>query len=90
MADGEWQELVDHFGGIEAGFNALAEDGSSGLNIVFGGYRAPNGKFGRIGALGGYWTSKEKSQELATGVNFDGYYGKIDFSDSLKVSAAFF
>ena len=85
--EGEWQNLIESLGGIDAGYDALIEGGESGMNFLLGGYRDINGKFGRIGAYGGYWTGNEKNEERALGVNFDGYYNKIDLSDSLKVSA---
>ena len=83
----EWRDLIESFGGPDTGYNALIEGGESGMNFLLGGYRDINGKFGRIGAYGGFWTGKEKNAQRALGVDFDGYYEKTDLSDSLKASA---
>ena len=88
-SDNDWQELMESFGGIDSCYEAFMEGGISGLNILLGGYRDVNGKFGRNGAYGGYWTGNEKNAEQALGLNFDGYYEKVDFSDSLNASAKY-
>ena len=51
----EWRGLIESFGGVDTGYDALLEGGESGMNLLLGGYRDINGKFGRIGAYGGYW-----------------------------------
>jgi uncharacterized protein (TIGR02145 family) len=82
----ERQSLIDSFGGMDDGYDALIEGGESGMNFLLAGYLDSNGKFGRVGAYGGYWTGAEKNEDRALGVNFDGYYDKLDLSDSLKAS----
>ena len=85
-SDDELQELIAVFGGVDSGYKALIDGGVNAMNFKLGGYRDINGKFGRIGAFGGYWTENEKNAERALGINFDSYYEKIDFSDALKAS----
>ena len=82
----EWQELIESYGGLDSGYEAVIEGGQSGIDILLGGYRDLNGKFGRAGAYGGYWTEKEDTADRAWGLNIDGYYKKLDIIDGLKGS----
>jgi uncharacterized protein (TIGR02145 family) len=63
--DGEWLQMAKPFGGAfgdsvddgKGAYAALVTGGKSGLDIVFGGNRNPDGSFARIDAHGLYWTS---------------------------------
>jgi uncharacterized protein (TIGR02145 family) len=74
----EWQQLANHYGGLledsdksgKATFTALIRGGRSGLDIVLGGRRAPDGEYARLEAHGFYWTASETDQTNAWFYNF--------------------
>jgi uncharacterized protein (TIGR02145 family) len=51
--------LILTLGGAASAKTALIVGGSSGMNMIFTGVREPNGGFGQINTLSGFWTSVE-------------------------------
>ena len=76
----EWRQLAKQFGGVrddsndagKAAFPALVTGGRSGLNVVFGGGRTPDGQYTRLEAHGFYWTATESSANHGWLYNFGG------------------
>ncbi|MEM6317980.1 MAG: FISUMP domain-containing protein [Bacteroidota bacterium] len=64
----EFQNLINHYGGAKAGYEALTVGGGSGFDAQFSGLRQSNGNYCCIGDYGNYWT---KDGEVASGYYFD-------------------
>jgi uncharacterized protein (TIGR02145 family) len=66
----EWRQLAKHYGGVlgdsadegKGAYAALVTGGSSGLGVVFGGRRDPDGTYARANAHGFYWTAAAASE----------------------------
>jgi uncharacterized protein (TIGR02145 family) len=67
----EFQKLIDYFGGPEEAYQALIINGSSNMNIDFGGMRLSLGIFQKSEAEGRFWTSTDIGGTNAYGVIFD-------------------
>lgn len=70
----EWRQLTKHYGGVyedsadrgKAAYAALSIGGSSGLDALLGGGRAPDdGAYARMDAHGFYWTASESDASSA-------------------------
>ena len=76
----EWQQLAKHYGGVlgdsddggKAAYAALVTGGDSGVGVVFGGRRDPNGEYARLDAHGFYWTASQSGRDAAWFYNFGG------------------
>lgn len=68
----DWENLVNHYGGKQAAFQALSKDGENDLAIQLSGIRQSDSQFCCAGDLGNYWTSKsEPSKAIYTDFNKD-------------------
>ena len=84
--DEEWRALAMAHGGLWDGedkgdpkkaYSALLEGGSSGFAALLGGWRYPDGSFGRLGVYGYYWGGTERDAQYAWRYYFGSYYGKL-------------
>jgi len=75
----EWRQMAKHYGGVyedsadrgRAAYEALLIGGSSGLDALLGGGRAPgDGQYARLEAHGFYWTASESDSASAWFYNF--------------------
>ncbi|MBC6409229.1 MAG: hypothetical protein GDA42_02050 [Ekhidna sp.] len=62
---GEWNLLIQNFGGKNEAGLALQRGGQSGINLDLGGFGDPGSVFKNIGISGNYWDSEKKSQNTA-------------------------
>ena len=77
---GEWQQLVDYFGGDSMAVPKLFDGGESGMNLLLGGHRSanitPEEMFDLKDQYGYYWTATPQGEntayaiELRKGVNY--------------------
>jgi uncharacterized protein (TIGR02145 family) len=60
--DQEWDEMVNSIGGPEAAYKKVIGGGSSGLNLLFSGYKTVHDDFLSINRAGDFWTSTEAGE----------------------------
>ena len=63
---GEWQTLINAYGGFETAGAMLNDSGDSGLNLQMGGFGDQGDHYQGIGASGYYWAVKGSNSELIT------------------------
>ena len=91
----EWRQLAKHYGGVlgdsedggKAAYAALVTGGNSGVDVVFGGRRDPNGEYARLDAHGFYWTASQSGHDAAWFYNFGGQRFLNRHSDGDKQTA---
>jgi uncharacterized protein (TIGR02145 family) len=58
-SDKHWDELIDFLGGEQQAFKELIQEGESGFNALYAGYRNLQGTFLSIERAADFWTSTE-------------------------------
>jgi len=84
---GEWQSLIDYFGGDESAGTKLLKGGSSGFNASLGGDRGKSGSFENIGAGGYYWSSTPASDNEVYCRNFYSGGAKVIRFENIRESS---
>ncbi len=62
---GEWNLLLQTFGGIREAGIAIQKGGKSGLDLIPGGFGDPGSIFKNIGISGNYWDAEKKSDNTS-------------------------
>ena len=73
----EWEKLRESYGGQEASYKSLLNNGGSGFSAQLGGYRFSDGDYYHPGKLGNYWSRTEYGVDDAWYFFFDGYDGTL-------------
>ena len=85
----EWEMLLNNFGAAGPGaFDALTEEGSSGFDILFGGWRGSLGNFDGLGSYIGIWSRDDEGPERGWVLEVHGMERSLGlFSDSNEYSS---
>lgn len=61
----DWQLLVSKYGGMQKSGSHLLVGGSSGMNMLLGGFGDPGDVFKNVGLSGNYWDAESKGSNAA-------------------------
>ena len=79
----EWKTLYEFLGDDhEVVFNALIQDGGSGFNTLFGGFRGTSGEYRALGSEANFWSTTENIEGGYWSFICDTEFGNANMSGS--------